>query len=356
MHWLKSQPYIVQVPLFAGNFPIRSAIKQLCALFLDIPFLLLPVLALFLPQIRKCSPKVIAALLVLACFGEVVWRHSRGVLLLEPTIGDWVTIYGGYGNSVPSGTPPIFLHLATRILLTIVSLGGLIGLIVSLLRSRQMRPVVDSRANTISWKQLVGLFGPFTLAYILLLISVCGTTKFLFDRYVLGLLIVALICPVRYYQERIRPQLPLAAVLLVALTSIYSIVVTHNLFSIYRARTALAAELRANGVPDTSVNNGWEYNFDVELQNANHINYELIAVPADAYIPPPPPSDVRCQTFWADRTPHIHPVYGTSFDPDACYGLAPFAPVHYSRWPYLTPGTLYVVRYTPTSDRSHIPK
>jgi len=54
---------------------------------------------------------------------------------------------------------------------------------------------------------------------------------------------------------------------------------------------------------------------------------------------------------WYDKTPHIHPLYSVSFDPDACYGPAPFAPVHYSRWPYRTPGTLYVVRYvSPSKD------
>ncbi len=46
-----------------------------------------------------------------------------------------------------------------------------------------------------------------------------------------------------------------------------------------------------------------------------------------------------------DLTPHILPRYGVSFDPNACYGPAPFTPVHYTRWPYLAPGTLYVVNY-----------
>jgi hypothetical protein len=53
--------------------------------------------------------------------------------------------------------------------------------------------------------------------------------------------------------------------------------------------------------------------------------------------------------FWHDMTPHITPIYGISFDPNACYGPAPFAPVQYSRWLSHSPGTLYVVRYTPTA-------
>jgi hypothetical protein len=53
--------------------------------------------------------------------------------------------------------------------------------------------------------------------------------------------------------------------------------------------------------------------------------------------------------FWHDKTPHINPIYGVSFDPNACYGPAHFAPVHYSRWPFRTSGAIYIVRYTPTS-------
>ena len=60
----------------------------------------------------------------------------------------------------------------------------------------------------------------------------------------------------------------------------------------------------------------------------------------------PPPAG-SCSVYLGDRTPHVHPVYGISFNPNACYGPAPFAPVHYSRWLAKSPGTLYVVRYLP---------
>jgi len=36
-----------------------------------------------------------------------------------------------------------------------------------------------------------------------------------------------------------------------------------------------------------------------------------------------------------------------SFGPNACYGPAPFAPIHYSRWLASAPGTLCVVRTPP---------
>jgi hypothetical protein len=127
----------------------------------------------------------------------------------------------------------------------------------------------------------------------------------------------------------------------------YGVAVTHNTFAVNRARVALADELQANGIPDTSIDGGWDYNFEVELRHANHINNPWIINPADAYVPVPSPSPGKCEMFWYDRTPHIQPVYSISFDPNACYGLASFAPVHYSRWLSRTPGTLYAVRFAP---------
>jgi hypothetical protein len=354
MQWLKQQPYIVTVPLLVKNFPVVHAIRQLCLLFLDIPFLLLPIVALFFLTIRRSNLRVIAvisALLLGYLFLATYPSHLRGGFssLLEPTSGDWITIHGIYdGVMSQKGTPPIFLNKGMRALLTFVSYGGLLGLIYSLLRSSPTPPAKEASAG-ISWQQLGILLAPFTLAYIMLLFSTFATTNYIFDRYALGLLIVPLICLVRYYQEQIQPQLPLAATFLVAATAIYGIAVTHNTFSLYRARVALAAELRANGVPNTSVDNGWEYNILTELQQANHINDPLIVTPAHAYVRPAPLPTSMCTAFWSNYTPHIHPLYGISFNPNACYGPAPFAPVHYSRWPYRTPGTLYVIRYLPPS-------
>ena len=64
-----------------------------------------------------------------------------------------------------------------------------------------------------------------------------------------------------------------------------------------------------------------------------------------AYQPAPPLPAGTCEVNAYDYTPHIQPEYGISFEPNECYGPAPFAPVHYSRWLSSEPGTLYVVYY-----------
>jgi hypothetical protein len=127
--------------------------------------------------------------------------------------------------------------------------------------------------------------------------------------------------------------------------AMYGIVNTHNTFAIDRARVELAKELTAAGVADTAVDNGWEYNLGVELRHAGYINTDRIVIPAHAYQPARPLPAGTCEVNAYDYTPHIQPEYGISFEPDACYGPAPFAPVQYSRWMGSGPGTLYVVYY-----------
>jgi 4-amino-4-deoxy-L-arabinose transferase-like glycosyltransferase len=351
LQWLKHQPYVIPVPLLVSNFSLVQALSQLGLLFLDSPFLILPIIALFLPEARNSRPRVIAILSLLLLgflFLATYPSHLRGYFspLLEPTsgLGSWVTVHGIIKVVVLPGRPPIVLSPAIQVVLTIASIGGLLGLLLSLFRPV---PPLTSSAST-SWRQLALLVAPFSAAYCLLLLSAAGTTHFLYDRYALGLLIVALPCLVRFYQERIHPQLPLVSILLVAIMAAYGVALTHNTFALSRARVALADELNANGVPDTSLDGGWESNLDVELKHANHINNPLIRTPANGYAPTPPLPADTCPMYWYDRTPHIHPIYGVSFDSNACYGPAPFAPVHYSRWPYRTPGTLYVVRYIPS--------
>ena len=353
LQWLKHQPYVQPERLLPEMFPVLHILGQLSNLLLDVPFLLLPLFALFLPAVRRNPPRILAALVV-AFFGYFFLAsypsHLRGRLLLEPTIGwqaGWVGVHGIFEGVSLRGKVPPFLSRGAQVLVTLISFGGLAGLLTLICVRRPTPPAATTSqtTRTPSWTHLGILLAPFTLLYLLLLVP--RASGWLFDRYLLPLLAIALVVLVRLYQDRVSPRLPLATFALVAIMAAWGIALTHNTFSLYRARVALAAELRANGVPDTSVDNGWEYNLDVELQHAPTINYPTLVVPAHAYIHVPPPPPGLCQMDRYDFTPHIHALYGISFQPDDCYGPAPFAPVHYSRWLASSPGTLYVVRYLP---------
>ena len=272
----------------------------------------------------------------------VIRSHVHPNALLVPFQAEYVSRYGFF-HMYLNGIPPVFLHTPIRILLTIASIGGVFGLIACF--TLTPKPTQPHTAG-LSWHQLNILLTPFTIANILLLIP--RATEWLTDRYLLILLAVTLIALTRYYQEQVQPRFPITSVILVALMAIYAVVVTHNLFALDRARVALAAEMRASGVPDTSFDDGWEYNFGTELAHAPSLNFPTIFIPANFYVPTPPPPPGECAAYYADETPHVHPLYGVSFDPNTCAGPAPFAPIHYSRWLASQPGTLYVVNYRPS--------
>jgi len=349
LHWLKQQPYLIPEHVLAGEHPAGKIFWQLIDSLMDLPFLLLPIVALFLPQLRKYRPLTLVILAV--AFTCYLWvavqpQHRHGPFMLEPTVDDWISVYGIYRFVALHGDPPLFLNRGVQVVLTIVTFASLIGLMTSLIWSRRSNEVEGPPVG-ISWPQLGMIVAPFAIVYTLLLLPRAGT-EVLFDRYLLPLLVVGLLCVVRYYQERMQSRLPFVSVVLVVVMGVYGVVVTHNMFALYRGRVALAAELRANGIPDTAVDNGWEYNLGVELQHANHLNESKIKYPADAYVPTPAPAAGLCSTlFGYDATPHVHALYGVSFDRDACNGAAPFAPVTYSRWPGLWPGVLYVVYFSP---------
>jgi len=356
MQWLKHQPYVLPPQPLPHTFSYVSSFLTLIYFFLAIPFLLLPIIALFLPTLRKSRPAVIAVLALLLLgylFLGIYPSHLRGYFPLEPTMGgggNWIGVHGIHEGHQLHGNPPLFLNVPAQALITLVCFGGLFALLISLLRfyrlhSHRTLPSVQP-AQDVSWKQLAILLVPFALAYTALLIPRTAT-GWIYDRYTLELGLVALICLVRYYQEQIQPRIPLLGIALVATMAVVGVAITHNHFSLYRARVALADELHANGIPDTSIDNGFEQNFIVELQYADHINDKTIVFPATAYVPTPPLPAATCSMFWHDKTPHVHPIYGVSFDPNACYGLAPFAPAHYTRWLASSPATLYIVRYTP---------
>jgi hypothetical protein len=351
LQWLKHQPYSIPENLIPETFPISRAFWTATHFLLELPFILLPVLLLFLPRVRKLGPRVtlaISAIILGYLFACFYPSHLRGQFMLEPTINDWMGARVSFLFLQLHGLPPVLLPTWLRILLTITSFGAALSFIASLFISRPaLAP--DSSAPSISWKQLRVLIAPFTIVYLLLLIPRAGIS--LSDRYFLPLLVGIMLCLVRYYQDTVQPQLPLLTALFVACMAIYGVTLTHDSFSFYRARVALSSELHAAGVPGTSFDGGWEYNLNVELQHASHINDPHIKVPADAFVPQTsnPVGICPMSDFWRTYTPHIHPLYGVSLTPDACYGPGPFAPAHFSRWPYPTAGSLYLVRYSPDS-------
>jgi hypothetical protein len=351
--WFSRQPYTIPAHLLIATFPIGKTLLAFTYFLLDIPFLLLPLTAIYIPSIRKSSPRVLAIFLLallMYLFLALYRSHVQRLYPLQPTAPDHFgfNVHGAFDYTFIKGQQPILFGKAIQVFLTLISFFGLYGFVVSFF-GPQDPPPAEISSSTLSWKQLGVLFGPFTIVYIVLLASRAATFG-LFERYELPLLVLVVLCLTRHYQERIEARLPSASILLIAIMAFCGILINHNTYSLYRARVAIAEELQSNGIPMTAVDNGWEFNLNVELQNAVAVNDPDIILPPHFFVPTPPQPHGVCPMHYYDETPHIHPLYGISFDPNACYGPAPFAPVHYSRWPFLPPGTLYVVHYVNASQ------
>jgi hypothetical protein len=346
LHWLNHQPHTLPEHInLRTTFPIHF-LMELMYFLMDAPFFLIPALVLFLPELRKVRRGIlfaVSALIVPYLFLGVYPSHLRGHFRLGP-IGECTSSFAMFAFPGLQGTPPGFLPLSICALLTLLAVGGLLGLFTSLRQpaSESIAPLVPIAPT---WHQLRILLVPFSIIYTFLICQ-RGVAFEMHDRYLLCLLFLAVLCLFRYDQEHASPRFPIFSGLLITVIAVYSVLANHQMFAFYRARVDLASELLANGVPPTSVDSGWEYNFGVELQYADHIQTPGAPGSRRASIPAPTPADACAEKF-ADYTPHIHPLYGVSFEPTACYGPAPFAPVHYSRWPHRDPGTLYVVRYSP---------
>ena len=159
LHWFKLQPYTEHTSMFDSPFSAVHILWQLIKAFLDVPFLLLPLVALFIPEIRRARPAVIAALVGAYLLVTFQPHHAQHIFLLEPTSGDWIGPHGVLGVLDLHGARPLFLHTGEQVLLTVVSIGGLVGLIVSLLELRRAAPV-RSPSSGLSWKQLGTVLGP----------------------------------------------------------------------------------------------------------------------------------------------------------------------------------------------------
>jgi hypothetical protein len=340
IHWLNQQPFSIPEHLIPKTFSVVDSYRGLSTQFYDVPFLLLGMAALWIPMIWRARPKL-RWLMMAVVVGYPLFalhHHVTGLPRLEPTAGpgSWVGTLDTHSAVNLAGAQPPFLSAGVQVVITMICLAAVLGLLAVMLAKR----VTAAKSD---YSELVILLGPFCVAYVLLLVP--RSPELAPDRYLLGLLPFMVLAAMKLYQGRVRSAPPLLAWLGLAVTALYGIVVTHNMCSLFRARVQMADQLQAQGVPTTSVDNGWEYNFWVELQHAPAINEERVVNPAGFYqqVPAPPP---LCRGLFLEKTPHISPVYAISFDPDACYGATAFSPITYHRW-LAKEGKLFVVRATP---------
>jgi hypothetical protein len=339
MRWWHHQPNSVQEKIFVSgswmgdsmggvsmlpHLPLRLLRGYFC-----LCLLLFPLLAAWFKQTKMFKPRAWAAI---ASFTSMlvaieVFLFRRGSL--EPFLMPWLMdIIAALGTSTTNfwmlGSRPV-LALWIRGAISVVVMATASVFMVYLLLGRPRPREMSGAKPETSWQTTLILLGPFTLAYITLLLPRIFFFLFL-DRYLLGLMPIAILCLLKLCQERAGRQLPIVSYALLLVFSIYTVAGTHDWFALQRARVRAGKELVAAGVPVTHIQGGSEYDGWTQINLAGAINIANLDLPDESGLPP------ACDLKFAQVTPVITPEYFVVLDELPCPKRSRYGTVNYHAW------------------------
>jgi hypothetical protein len=233
------------------------------------------------------------------------------------------------------GVRPVALPISARVIVSILVIVSGAALIEWFIASRQQKPrhIESCAMNACSWKTLAVLYIPYTLAYVVLMVP-RGLRFYVFDRYLLGILPIAIIYLLKIYEERVGRSLPALSYVTLVAFALYGIAATHDLFALNRARVASVNEVRASGVQKNAVQAGFEYDGWTEIDEAGYVNESKIAYPSNAFHLNL--QDLRrpgaCRLGFDPYTPALHPQYIVVLSPAWCLKTSRFMPMQYRAW------------------------
>lgn len=307
--------------------------------FLCLQLLILPVLVAWIVAARKFGRTVqigFGILAMLLC--SIAWilkAQSKFEVWLMPWLSHVL-----YSEGISSitwdmlGRRPVSLSIPARIALSIVVIVSMAAFAKWLLVAMPPRTVENQASNkTYSWHTLAVLYLPYCASYLILLVP-RGLHFYIFDRYLLGILPIAIIYLLRLYEERIGSSLPVLSYVTLFLFALYGICATHDLFALNRARVAAVNIVRSFGVAENAVQAGFEYDGWTEIDEAHYVNESKIVNPANAYHPNNQSlrRPANCRLGFDAYTPALHPQYIVVLSPIWCLQQSRFAPVSYSGW------------------------
>ena len=366
LHWFHQQPYSVPEPLVRDHVTLKSFFvlgRNLVQAALETALLLLPVLVMFLPSFprgnRRATVLLVGAIAICILFGLLMVHFPRMSILLAPFLRNSITIHGFMDAKPFHGERPVILSPGVRLLLTTLVVVSTVSFFAFLLTRRTKLSSGSSAVGPVqpSWYSLGVVLVPFTLAYFALLLPRTATNE-LFDRYLLPVMMFAIIVVLRIYQEQIQPRIPAATLVPIAIFAAFGIAAAHDSFALLRARVALANELLSNGVPPTAFDGGFEYNSLTQIDLGRFINDPKIPIlPGDSFHPSVKKSYGVCAPIFVDNYPVLSPRYAMAYDPTVCLGEAGFAPVTYRTWLGPHTNTIYIVNvgHPPATELGSMP-
>jgi hypothetical protein len=347
LRWYGHQPYSHSTAgsVIPGHFN-RHNLNYLAGLcfrtFFSFSLFLLPILFAFIPALSLRSRRIRAMILsggLLCVAGGFVLQHKQIFNTLFVPVGNYILLQGGFADiALFSNSRAAWLVRDIRLAVFAAVMLALACFLTCLLTSRRSSTALPQAAQPVSWHSLLVLLAPFALAYLGMLL-LRGAFVGVYDRHLLLLLPIGALFLLRFFQDRVQPDLPRASLILVGLLALYAVAGTHDAFSAYRARIAAIGELRAAGIPDNAIDAGMEHDLMVHIERFGHVDNPEISAPVPIQFAALPEN---CKPMSAGLAPEMVPGYKLSFDPEACGGPSRFAPVTYRGWLGMYSSTLYI--------------
>jgi Dolichyl-phosphate-mannose-protein mannosyltransferase len=336
LYWWNLQPYSVPEKIYRRTinpFWIHHTTGTLIKAFLCFLLLLAPLLVAWLGQVHHIGRKGLFRTAAIVSF--------FALFLIFSGIGDFWSMpwIPHLINSVLYGRAefPIFgihpLPLGLRIALSLLIVGSALIFIEYAFAVRAQQPEQISKEIHPTWQQIWWLLGPFFLAYLALLLP-RARSEFLYDRYLLGIMPVAIIVLLRMHQQWVAPHVPTVSFAVMLVFAIVSICGTHDWFALNRARLSAIRSLNASGVPDRSIQAGFEYDGWTQIEAAGYVNEKRMIRPPGAYheVLPQLQFAKECRSFFSIDATAIQPEYFVVSSPMPCFVPSMYPSVSYRAW------------------------
>jgi hypothetical protein len=337
IRWFERQPYAIPEKIIQG--PVNAALlghmlAELLKTFLCLALVTFPILIAWIPVQRSLSQSAktrIASILAALTAASVV-LNGRGSLdhRVMPWLGHVIgtlSIFSSTGEML--GSRPVTLTISMRVALSLLVIAAALTLVEHLLA----KPRQSEERRAVLLRDAWWMLGPFAITYVAFLVP-RALYSFIYDRYLLGLMPIAIIFLLLLYQRWVGERLPAIAIATLTLFALYATAGTHDWFALNRARAAAVAQIHASGVSMTSIQGGFDYDGWTQIEAAGYINDPRIVNPPQAYQPSLEPLGLQsqCRLDFARYTPAIHPRYFVVFSIMSCLRIPGYQSITYNTW------------------------
>jgi hypothetical protein len=315
LHWYLAHPYSVPEKLLIVSFS-RPVLTHLFGQFLNLLLFLLlavlPILAAFLfAKLRHLSLKA---------FWLIYFSLAGFVLLASVAVrksGLIAIVAASYGFRWGLPAEAIFLVVMALLFWVIRRVGG-----------SEKSAGKPEPASMSSYWDVLWLLGPYTLAYLVLLIP-RGATSSILDRYVLGLAPLPIVYLLKIYEDRIGAAIPKTAFAVLAILALFGVGKADKRYAENRARLKAASVLLAHNIPRTAIYNGFEYDCETQLDATGYVNEPKIVNPAGAYRAHTPSVPFPAAALDPSLAPSVVPEYYLVTSPEPFLVPTEYPGIHY---------------------------